>query len=103
MGKWKRFLNILLTAVICFAMGLVQGKRVCAGVVQACEDALSQGEFSQESKNSREIWNHYENELSLQNRAVMRYDSGTGSFRENVFYRTQGPGDRRAPCFEDSG
>lgn len=105
MGKWKRFLSMLLTAVICLAMGLVPGKRVSAGTVQDGAGVPFQEEACLKSRNFREmqIQNHNENGLNLQNEAVAGYDSGTGFFRKNVFYRMRGPDDRRDLYFEDSG
>ena len=105
MRKWKRCLNMLLTAVICLAMGLVPGKRVSAGAVQDGSGAYSQREDCWRIRNSRETGtqNHKEYGLSLQSGALAVYNRGTGFFREKVFYRMRGPDDLKDFCFEDSG
>ncbi len=105
MGKWKRFLSILLTAVICLAMGLVPGKRASAGEVQDGAGVYSQREDCRRIPNSRETGtqNHNEHRLRLQNGILAVYNSGAGFFSEKVFYRMRGPDDLRDFSFEDSG
>ena len=93
MGKWKRFLSLLLTAVICLAMGLVPGKRVSAGEVQDGAGVYSQREDCRRIPNSRETGtqNHNEHGLRLQN-GIWRYITAGQDF--SVKKRFTGCGDR---------
>ena len=104
MRKWKRCLNMLLTAVICFTVGIISGKRVYAGIAQVCNLGQAQKEIINENTgNFTGLLCSNENTVYVQNNAVLEKKSGTGFWQKDAVYWARGPGDDQSPCFEDSG
>lgn len=103
MRTWRRFFNMLLTAVVCLCAGMIPGKRVCAEAVQAF--AWGEDPESSAGAGMRTSGKHgsCEGEVRLRRESLVKRSRETGSLKGRAFYQTRGPGDFKTLCFEDSG
>ena len=101
MKNVKKYFKMIITAVICFAMCLIPGKKASAKVVKVLADG--QAVSHNTKRNSVNT--------IMENVSVCNSSNGTIAHKINrhrlylkkVFYWLQGPGDRYPLAYESSG
>ena len=101
MKNVKKYFKLIITAVICFAMSLIPGKKANAKVVKVLADGQAVSRNTKRSSVNTKIENV--SVFSSSNETKAHRSNSPGYYLKKVFYWLQGPGDRSPLAYESSG
>lgn len=103
MKKLKQYFEMIITAVICFAMSFVPGKKSGAKVEKVLAEVNGQAVLGCNKKNKFHVFPTVD-VLGMM-KSVLNFFRifRRRFFIKKVFYWMQGPGDRNPLCYESSG
>ncbi|MDC7287222.1 hypothetical protein NXH76_05370 [Blautia schinkii] len=101
MKNVKKYFKMIITAVICFAMSLIPGKKANAKVIEVLADGQAVSRNTE--RNSVNTRTENVSVFSRSNENVTRQSNCRRLYLKKVFYWLQGPGDRIPLAYEGSG
>lgn len=101
MKNVKKYFKLIITAVICFAMSLIPGKKANAKVIKVLADGQAVSRYTERNSvntnmNNVSVFNSSNETMTLKSNSHRLY-------LKKVFYWLQGPGDRIPLAYESSG
>ena len=108
MKRLKEYFNVIVTAVICFFMGMIPGKRVHGELVKVLENGYAAGSETRKMTGCREDACRYHEKFNLSDIRNMDYMKKRKWKRhriQKIFFWLGGPGDRfrPVPIYEKTG
>ena len=108
MKRLKEYFNVIVTAVICFFMGMIPGKRVHGELVKVLENGYAAGSETRKMTGCREDACRYHEKFNLSDIRNMDYMKKRKWKRpriQKIFFWLGGLGDRfrPEPIYEKTG
>lgn len=103
MKKLKQYFKMIITAVICFAMSFVPGKKSGAKTEKVLAQVNGQAVSGCNKKSRFHVFATVDVLGRLRSVSDVCGIFRRSSFLKKVFYWMQGPGDRNPLCYESSG
>lgn len=101
MKKLKNYFKMIITAVICFAMSLIPGKKAGKVMKNVFTDGQAVSDHTKKRKHATGNTGYVLQ--SFQSEAAAPISSRHRYFLKKVFLRRKGPGDKSPLCYESSG